>query len=458
MTKFSDLKDKYDVLIAGGGPAGSSMGNYLSQAGLKVCILEKDKFPRHHVGESLLPFCYDLFEEMGVMKEMKKRFLRKPGAIFSNHDSSVETTYCFRNVVETPKHLSFHVRRAEFDQLLLNHSQKQGADVIEETKVKNVEIDDDKVEAHIIHKDETKKITASFFVDATGREGLLAKQNNWRVPMEDLDRIAFHSYWNYEEIPWAVKQGMIRIVYLEGEKKGWIWCIPVDEKRISIGVVVDHAYFKKQSQKEEEGKRIAKNEFYELELKDSTYIRELIEGAKRDEEVHVNGNYSYRSRQKFGKRFAMVGDSGQFIDPIFSSGVFIAMKSSQLVSKVIPAYLENFDLGLLESTYKTIANGYETVEELIALYYNPSLLNFSDMGDIDQNEGSKDFIDFKNGYTLLHYLLAGDFFERGHIYKEFFRSLRNEKTFKRWQSLVKWDQQESGVHYNKMEDCGENLH
>lgn len=453
------MKNQYDVVIVGGGPAGSSMANYLVKEGLSIGLFEKEKFPRHHVGESLLPFCYDLFEEMGVMDEMKKRFLRKPGAIFSNHDNSVETTYCFKNVVDQPKHLSFHVRRAEFDKMLLDHAHQSGVDVFEQTTVKKVHLEDHEVNIELKDSEGAEKtVSCKFIIDASGRSGLLANQHNWREPMEGLDRIAFHSYWNYDEIPWAIKQGMIRIIYLEGDKKGWIWCIPVDTHKISIGLVVDHDYFKKRSKEEIDGKRIDKFSFYEEELKTSEYIQSLINHAIRDKQVHVNGNYSYSSKQKFGKRFVLVGDSGQFIDPIFSSGVFIAMKSSQLISKIIPNYLKDMNLAHLKKTFETITNGYETVEELISLYYNPGLLNFSDMGKIDEHGQSNNFLDFKNGYTLLHYLLAGDFFERGHIYKEFFRSLRDDKTFKRWQSIVKWDQNESGVFYDKMETCGENLH
>jgi len=444
-----------DIAIIGGGPAGSTAASLLSKQGFNVVLFEKEKFPRHHVGESLLPFCYDIFEELGVLDQMKKRFLRKPGAVFCDAEGTMETTYCFKNVIDKPKHLSFHVRRDEFDNMLLQNAVKSGAKVHQETTV--IKVDTESKNPTITFKNKsqtTEKINAKFVLDASGREGVLSRLNNWRIPSKDLDRIAFHSYWNFDEIPEEIKLGMIRIVYLGGEKKGWIWCIPVNSKRISIGLVVDNASIKNYK-KNDNSSDWAKS-LYASELKSSHFVNEMLSEAKCDEKIWINGDYSYTSKQKFGSNFAMIGDSGQFIDPIFSSGVFIAMKSAQLVSSKLPQYLEDGEIVHLENVFNVISNGYETVEELIKLYYNPEQLNFSSMANIDEKDKDS-FSDFKQSYALLHYLLAGDFFERGHIYKEFFKELKSEKKFKRWKTLVDWDSEKSGVYYAKGENCGEHL-
>lgn len=444
-----------DIAIIGGGPAGSTAATLLAKKGYKTILLEKEKFPRHHVGESLLPFCHDIFEKLGVLDEMKKRFLRKPGAVFCDAEGRMETTYCFKNVISKPKHLSFHVRRDEFDNMLLKNSIKYGTSVYQEATVFSVNIE--KEDPIIDYKTKTgisQKLKAKFVLDASGREGVLARINKWRVPSKDLDRIAFHSYWDFDKVPQEIKLGMIRIVYLGGKKKGWIWCIPVNSKRISIGLVVDNksiANYKK----EDNTSSWAKN-LYHSELKNSSCVNNILSEAKCDDKIWINGDYSYTSKQKFGANFAMIGDSGQFIDPIFSSGVFIAMKSAKLVSSVLPKYLEDKQIGRLEKVFETISNGYETVEELIKLYYNPDQLNFSSMGGLNV-KSRESFTDFKQSYALLHYLLAGDFFERGHIYKEFFKELKSEKKFNRWKNLVKWDSEKSGVYHKKGENCGEHL-
>lgn len=116
----------YDFIIIGGGPTGSTAAYYLCERGYKVLVLEKEYFPRQHVGESLLPFCYPLFEELGVLEEMKKRFVRKPGARFSNHDGTKSSTWCFRNILTDDSYLSFHVVRADFDKMLLDNCEKKG--------------------------------------------------------------------------------------------------------------------------------------------------------------------------------------------------------------------------------------------------------------------------------------------------------------------------------------------
>src|SRR5438093_13357265 len=133
---------QYDVIIIGGGPAGSTAATLLAMDGHSVLVLEKAKFPRDHVGESLLPFCYSLFEKLGVLDEMKKMYVRKPGVRFLDTDGNHYTTWCFGHVMHGPDSLSFHVPRGVFDQMLLENSRKYGATVQEETKVTRVDLDD----------------------------------------------------------------------------------------------------------------------------------------------------------------------------------------------------------------------------------------------------------------------------------------------------------------------------
>ena len=412
------MSKKYDILIIGGGPAGSTSATILAKKGHSVALFEKEKFPRPHVGESLLPFCYPIFEELGVLREMKKRFVRKPGANFSSFNGKEQTTYCFNKVVPGEAYLSFHVRRAEFDKMLLDNSKNNGVDVFEETRVKKVDLKGG-VSLQVKNKmGESEDFSAKYLIDCSGRDTFIANKIKSRKPIEDLDRIAFHSHWNINKMPDELKYGILRIVYLEGEdKKGWIWCIPNDKDRISIGVVVNNAYATKQRiNLTKNGSDDWQRDLYLNELNSAEGIKKIISNSKRATEIWVNGNYSYKSDVKFGENFFLVGDSGAFIDPIFASGVFIAIKSAHLVAHALDKKIKNNDELPIKEAYDRILEAYACVGTFIDIYYNPDKLNLAEMGTGDSNQK---YTGFKTAYTMVHYLLSGDFFENGGISQNF---------------------------------------
>lgn len=192
----------YDVLIIGGGPAGSTAATFLARAGYKVILFEKEKFPRPHVGESLVPFCHPLFEELGVLNEMCRRFVRKPGIRFVNADGTASNTWCFRTVIDGPSNLSFHVLRAPFDKILLDNSIKNGAEVREETKITNVklETENELVEVQTNQNGDKKICRAKFLLDASGQNTFLSQRLRIKRPYEDLSRSAFLTHWSGGEI------------------------------------------------------------------------------------------------------------------------------------------------------------------------------------------------------------------------------------------------------------------
>ena len=240
---------KYDVIVIGGGPAGSTAATLLAKNGHSVLVLEKAKFPRDHVGESLLPFCYPLFEKLGVLDEKKKMYVRKPGVRFLDTDGNHYTTWCFGHVLHGPDSLSFHVPRGVFDQMLLENSRKYGATVQEETKVTRVDLDDPDRGVEVTATKAggaTETYYARFLLDASGRDTFMANRNGWKKPHPQLNRTAFSTHWMGGNQLGGIAEGLLQILYLGGEKQGWTWIIPILEGRLSVGVVLNDSYIREQ--------------------------------------------------------------------------------------------------------------------------------------------------------------------------------------------------------------------
>src|SRR5437867_8069228 len=215
----------WDVIVIGGGPAGSTAASLMARHGHDVVLFEKERFPRDHVGESLLPFCYRLFEDLGVRPEMDKRFVRKPGVRFVNKSGQVATTWCFSHVIADDTFLSYQVNRADFDLMLLNNTRRNGAEVREGTRASNFDLSDpDKVLVESVDAEGNEEVHAArFLIDASGRDAMVASKNGWRSPREELDRTALWSHWEGVTMTGGLEEGLSMIVYIGEEKKGWIW-------------------------------------------------------------------------------------------------------------------------------------------------------------------------------------------------------------------------------------------
>jgi flavin-dependent dehydrogenase len=431
--------DVQDVVIIGGGPAGSTAATLLSMQGHRVVVLEKEKFPREHVGESLLPYCYSIFQQLGVLDEMAERFVRKPGVRFIDVDGSQHTTWCFGHVIKDASHLSFHVIRAEFDQLLLNNARKHGATVKEQTRVRSVDLDGPeglvKVDA-IGPRGGKQTYRARFLLDASGRDTFLATRMGWKKPHWQFDRAALSTHWIGAKYAGGIQEGLLQIVYLGGEKKGWIWVIPVGTNRISSGVVLNHAYLRQQ--KAELVKRGVKDwqlELYRQELMSSPFVKEILTDAYIAQPLMFNGDYSYFVERKYGTNFALVGDASTFIDPIFASGVFLSMNSARLVSDAVHQKLASPNGGgatCLDEVYGQINGAYALVDKAIQMFYNPVAINFAQVGSaatlIHQHH--------QNAMAIGHYLLAGDFFNRHHEYSRLLDLLQDPRLAQEYKELV----------------------
>ncbi len=428
----------YDFIIVGGGPTGSSAAIYLRWKGYKVLVLEREKFPRQHVGESLLPFCYSLFKELGVYEEMKKRFPRKPGARFTNADGTKSSTWCFRNIIHDESYLSFHVVRADFDKMLLDKAKENGAEVRECCKVEKANLHlPDHVEVDVTEDGMQKQYKGKFLIDASGQDTFLARRLGDKTQYKELDRIAFLTHWKGAKYVQGIDVGLLQIAILPKHKSGWFGIQPVGKDRISVGLIISRKYLKEQKEK---FRKMGHEEDWQMQLylqecKETPLTAEILVDAKIAQPLIAVSDFSYYAEKTYDHNFAMLGDSGKFLDPIFASGVYLGMNSSKLFADALDVLMkEGKEAGMkaMAEKKKHIDGAYNLVEKFVNIYYDPESFNLAEVGSLSESN----YKGFETAFSLVHYLLAGDFFNNYERYSGFLDMIRNPKQFQRWKSLV----------------------
>ena len=313
----------YDAIIIGGGPGGSTAGSVLAQAGKKVLILERERFPRFHVGESLIPFINDELRAIGVWEKMEQAgFMPKLGAEFALGNAQMSRSVLFGRHLAARHAQTFQVERSRFDQLMLDHSTSSGCEVWQETLVKSVAVSDDGVKVSCVRGGETHELSARWIFDASGRDALLGRQ--LQLPKTDLGlpkKFATFAHFLGAFRNEPPTDGNIVIVRLDF---GWCWFIPLDGEKTSVGLVQTLEHFRATGLKP--------GECFERVVAESSELQRRLGGATRASEYFFAGDYTYRHLQNAGPRWLLIGDAAGFIDPIFSSGVMLAIKSGYLAA------------------------------------------------------------------------------------------------------------------------------
>jgi flavin-dependent dehydrogenase len=320
-----------EVLVMGGGPAGSTAATLLARLGRRVILLEKAHHPRFHIGESLLPMNLPILERLGVMDEVKAMGVFKPGADFEADNERGYNTFEFKRAIGgSPPH-AYQVWRQDFDKMLFDHARATGADAREGHEVVAVEQVDSRrsnVEVRMVDG-RSYRIAAQYVVDATGRDALLSSRKRLRRKNSQHQSAAIFGHFRGAEYRPGADAGNISIYRFD---HGWIWMIPLPDRVMSIGAVCRPAYLKQRKGKPADFllQTLARNEGVSKRIEHA----ELLGG-----EVRVTGNYSYDSRQMGGPGWVMVGDAFAFLDPVFSSGVYLAMSSAEQAAAVVDAAL-----------------------------------------------------------------------------------------------------------------------
>jgi flavin-dependent dehydrogenase len=320
-----------EVLVMGGGPAGCTAAALLTRLGRKVILLEKSHHPRFHIGESLLPMNLPLFERLGVLDKVRAMGVFKPGADFEADNERGYNSFAFRRAIgNSPPH-AYQVWRQDFDKMLFDHARAAGADAREGHEVTAVEQVNSRRSVVEVHGEDEKsyRITAQYVVDATGRDTFLSSKKRLRRKNHEHQSAAIFGHFRGAELRPGEDAGNISIYRFD---HGWMWMIPLPNGVMSIGAVCRPAYLKQRK-----GKTV---DFLLDTLKQNEGVRKRIEHAELiGDEVRVTGNYSYDSIQMGGPGWVMVGDAFAFLDPVFSSGVYLAMSGAEQAAAVVDTAL-----------------------------------------------------------------------------------------------------------------------
>ena len=347
----------------------------LAEKGHDVLILEKEKFPRYHVGESLMPFCYFPLERLGLVDRlMESANPRKYCVQFVRQDGFLSQPFYFFQHFDHPSSTTWQVWRSEFDKMILDKARENGASVLEETQAKSLIKSENRVEGVVVESKDLGELElrAPLVIDASGRDCFAAHKEKWMVRDPELKKIALWTYYKGAKRDPGLDEGATTVAYLPG--KGWFWYIPLSGDMVSVGIVAEYQYLFNGTTKDHA-------EIFQREVQNNEWIKEHLAEGEQTGEYRVTGDYSYRNRYCAIDGLALAGDALGFLDPVFSSGVFLALKSGVMLADEVDSALRKnqpLNASCFENYGKRMQSSIETMRKIVYAFYDE---NFS-FGDL----------------------------------------------------------------------------
>ena len=357
-----------NVIVIGGGPSGTTTATLIAQKGYKVRLYEREKGPRFHIGESLIPQTYWVLERLNMLPKMKSsHYIKKYSVQFVGSSGRLSEPFYFVDHKPHESSQTWQVRRSEFDKMMLDNAAEHGVDVQQGVRVLEVLFEGDRAVGIRLQDEngEERDEHADVIVDASGQSTLIQGKLGLREWDPELKKAACWTYWEGAYRDTGHDEGATVVLQVEG-KAGWFWYIPLHDNIVSVGIVASHEYlFKNRPSKDFET-------IYNEELDKCPAVKQRIANAKRSDIYRAAKEYSYRSKQVAGNGWALVGDALGFLDPLYSSGVLLALKSGELAADAICAGLAAGDTSeaKLRGWEADYFRGMERMRQLVLAYYS----------------------------------------------------------------------------------------